>query len=111
LWNLVNNAVKFTASGGHIAVTAQMIKKNIVVKVKDTGIGIPKDEIPSLFSEFHRLNGSLNTEGTGLGLFIVKTIVEDHGGNVTVESETGLGATFTIILPKASTARAIGQAA
>lgn len=112
LWNLVSNAIKFTASGGHIAVTAQMIKKNIVVKVKDTGIGIPKDEIPSLFSEFHRLTGSLNTEGTGLGLFIVKTIVEDHGGSIAVESETGVGTTFTITLPKASkTVAAFGRAA
>lgn len=101
LWNLVGNAIKFTPTGGRITVTSEIIKKNIAIKVTDTGIGIPKDEISSLFSEFHRLNGSLNTEGTGLGLFIVKTIVETHGGSVAVESEIGVGTTFTILLPTA----------
>ncbi|MGH7852136.1 MAG: ATP-binding protein [Candidatus Binatia bacterium] len=103
LWNLVSNAIKFTPSGGRITVTSEMIKKNIAIKVKDTGIGIPKDEISGLFSEFHRLTGSLNTEGTGLGLFIVKTIVEGHGGSVAVESEPGVGTTFTILLPTSNT--------
>jgi signal transduction histidine kinase len=102
LWNLVSNAIKFTPAGGRITVTSEMIKKNIAIKVKDSGIGIPKDEISGLFSEFHRLGGSLNTEGTGLGLFIVKTIVESHGGSVAVESESGVGTTFTILLPTAA---------
>lgn len=101
LWNLVGNAIKFTPTGGRITVTSEMIKKNIAIKVKDTGIGIPKDEISGMFSEFHRLNGSSNTEGTGLGLFIVKTIVESHGGSVAVESEIGVRTTFTILLPTA----------
>jgi two-component system phosphate regulon sensor histidine kinase PhoR len=79
-----------------------MIKKDVAIKVKDTGIGIPQEDIPGLFSEFHRLNGSSNTEGTGLGLFIVKTIVEGHGGSVLVESEVGRGTTFTILLPSSN---------
>ena len=67
--------------------------------VRNTGPGIPEEELPGLFSEFKRLKGTANTEGTGLGLFIVKTIVEGHGGTVAVESKNGGGATFTILLP------------
>lgn len=103
LWNLVSNAIKFTHAGGRITVASKMINKNIAISVQDTGIGIPKDEISGLFSEFHRLGGSLNIEGTGLGLFIVKTIVESHGGSVLVESEVGRGTTFTILLPASNT--------
>jgi signal transduction histidine kinase len=106
LWNLVGNAIKFTPTGGRITVKSEMINKNVAIKVKDTGIGIPKDEISGLFSEFHRLNGSSNTEGTGLGLFIVKTIIEGHGGSVLVESEVGRGATFAILLPASNTSSA-----
>ena len=102
LWNLVSNAIKFTPTGGQITVTSAMTKKNIAIKVKDTGIGVAKDEISSLFSEFRRLDGAANIEGTGLGLFIVKTIVESHGGSVAVESELGEGTTFTILLPTAA---------
>ena len=100
--NLVSNAIKFTPRGGRVTVSSQMTKKNIVLTVKDTGIGIPAEEISSLFSEFQRLSGSANTEGTGLGLFIVKTLVEAHGGSVAVESEIGAGTTFTILLPTTS---------
>jgi len=71
----------------------------VLIQVKDTGIGIPKEALPRLFSEFQRLDGSEHIEGSGLGLFIVKTIVEGHGGEVTVESELGAGSTFTILLP------------
>lgn len=99
LWNLVGNAIKFTPADGTIIVTTKMNKKEIAIKVTDTGCGIPKEAISSLFSEFKRLNGTANTEGTGLGLFIVKTIVEAHNGAVAVESELGVGTTFTILLP------------
>ena len=101
LWNLVSNAIKFTPTGGQITLTSAMTKKNITIKVKDTGIGVAEDELSSLFSEFRRLDGAANIEGTGLGLFIVKTIVESHGGSVAVESELGEGTTFTILLPTA----------
>ena len=101
LWNLVANAIKFTPSGGSVTVTTAMRKKKIAVQVKDSGIGIPKAEVPRLFSEFQRLNGTEHIEGTGLGLFIVKTIVEGHGGKVEVESEMDAGSTFTILLPSA----------
>jgi signal transduction histidine kinase len=101
LSNLVSNAIKFTPSGGSITVKSQRINKSVTIEVKDTGVGIPMEEMSGLFSEFHRLRSEVNTEGTGLGLFIVKSIVENHGGNVSVQSEVGQGSTFTIRLPTA----------
>jgi signal transduction histidine kinase len=71
----------------------------VSIEVADTGPGIPKEEIPELFSEFRRLKGSTDTEGTGLGLFIVKTIVEAHNGTVAVDSGKGVGSIFKILLP------------
>ncbi len=62
-------------------------------------MGIPQDEIPLLFSEFRRLKGATKIEGSGLGLFVVKTIVQAHGGTVDVESKEGHGSTFTFQLP------------
>ena len=99
LSNLVGNAVKFTPDSGSISVRSRMVGKDVSIEVADTGPGIPAEEIPKLFSEFRRLEGSTSTEGTGLGLFIVKTIVEAHNGTVSVESEMGVGSTFRILLP------------
>jgi signal transduction histidine kinase len=99
LGNLVGNAIKFTLPGGSITVTSRMVKNDISIKVTDTGCGIPKEELAGLFSEFKRLKGTANIEGTGLGLFIVKTIVEAHDGTVAVESKEGVGTTFTMLLP------------
>jgi signal transduction histidine kinase len=99
LGNLVGNAIKFTPPGGGITVTSRMIKNDISIKVTDTGCGIPKEELAGLFAEFKRLKGTTNIEGTGLGLFIVKTIVEAHDGAVAVESQEGVGTTFTMLLP------------
>jgi signal transduction histidine kinase len=99
LWNLVSNAVKFTPCGGSIRVRSRMAGSDVCIAVTDTGPGIPKEETPHLFSEFKRLEGSANTKGSGLGLFIVKTIVEAHNGNVSVESKEGVGTTFAIHLP------------
>ncbi|MEK7782365.1 MAG: HAMP domain-containing sensor histidine kinase, partial [Candidatus Binatota bacterium] len=99
LWNLVGNAIKFTPGGGKITVSSRCDNGYACVAVKDTGIGIPKDEIPLLFSQFRRLKGSAKIEGTGLGLFIVKTIIEAHKGTVQAESEGGQGSTFTVRVP------------
>jgi signal transduction histidine kinase len=107
LSNLVSNAIKFTPTGGRVSVSSRMIKKNLAIEVKDTGMGIATDEISALFSEFRRLKGAAKMEGTGLGLFIVKTIVEAHGGSVSVQSEMGVGSTFTMVLPAASTSASV----
>jgi signal transduction histidine kinase len=99
LWNLVANAIKFTPPTGSVTVSSRMMQNSVCVEVADTGPGIPKNQMASLFSEFKRLEASRNTEGTGLGLFIVKTIVEAHNGHVTVESREGEGAKFSMLLP------------
>ena len=99
LWNLVGNAIKFTPGGGKITVSSMRDNGYVCVAVKDTGIGIPKDELPLLFSQFRRLKGSAKIEGTGLGLFIVKTIIEAHKGTVQADSTGGQGSTFTVRLP------------
>ena len=99
LWNLIDNAIKYTPPGGAIALTSHMIAGKISLSISDSGIGIPRRELPNLFREFKRLEGSANTEGTGLGLFIVKTILDDHNGAITVESEEGAGTTFKLELP------------
>ena len=99
LWNLVGNAIKFTPGGGRITVSSRHDNGYVCVAVKDTGIGIPKDELPLLFSQFRRLKGSAKIEGTGLGLFIVKTIIEAHKGTVQAESAGGQGSTFTVRVP------------
>lgn len=95
-WNLLGNAIKFTPKGGFVSLRSWLENGRVCASVGDTGMGIPKAELPVLFTEFKRLKGSGNVEGTGLGLFIVKTIVEAHGGTVQAESEAGKGSTFTV---------------
>jgi signal transduction histidine kinase len=97
-WNLIGNAIKFTPPGGKITVSSSRDDGQVCVAIKDTGIGLTQDELPLLFSQFQRLKGPVKVEGTGLGLFIVKTIVEAHKGTVRVES-AGQGSTFTIRIP------------
>ncbi len=100
LKNLFNNAIKFTDQG-HIAITACQHDDNLTISIEDTGIGIPKNEAKKIFEKFHQADTADNRqyEGTGLGLFISKEILRKHRGNITVESKTGKGSTFTITLP------------
>lgn len=97
VWNLVDNAIKYTPAGGTIRVSSRMDNNHVCLSVQDNGCGIPEEDLPSLFCEFRRLENAANVEGTGLGLFIVKTIIEAHGGTVDVKSAKG--ATFSIRLP------------
>ena len=99
LWNLVGNAIKFTPSGGTISIGSRVDDGHVSISVNDTGMGIPEDALPQLFTEFRRLKGSETIEGTGLGLFIVKSIVEAHGGTVHAESKLGDGSKFIVRLP------------
>lgn len=98
-WNLIGNAIKFTPTGGKIGVSCKRENGYISVAVQDSGIGIPQDELPLLFTQFKRLKGAARIEGTGLGLFIVKTLVEAHKGSIRVESVDEQGSTFTVRIP------------
>jgi len=100
--NLVDNAVKYTPPGGRVEVTGGSEGPEIVIRVSDTGIGIPETKLPRIFERFYRVDKarSKETGGTGLGLSIVRHIAENHGGRVTVESTFGVGSTFTVHLPR-----------
>ncbi|MBI3636407.1 MAG: hypothetical protein HY216_09370, partial [Candidatus Rokubacteria bacterium] len=99
--NLVSNAVKYTPAGGRITVRLEASDGVLVWSVEDTGIGVPKDDQRRLFEKFYRAENvfALETEGTGLGLYLVRLIVERFGGRVWCESEEGHGATFSFTLP------------
>ncbi len=101
-WNLLSNAIKFTPAAGKITITTENNGDQVRVRVRDTGIGIPQNELPLLFSEFRRLKSAGETEGSGLGLYIVKNIVKGHGGSVEIESELGQGASFILSFPGVS---------
>jgi signal transduction histidine kinase len=99
--NLIGNAIKFTDNGGQIDVTISRSNGVVQVDVRDTGCGIPPDELPKVFDRFYQVERVVTrkTGGTGLGLAIVKNIVEAHGGDVRVESQVGVGTTFSFTLP------------
>ena len=101
--NLISNAIKYTPEGGRVGMTFWRgpDEKTVRTVVTDNGIGIPKSEMPRLFTEFFRASNVQDAIGTGLGLAIVKEIVDKHSGQIEVESEEGLGTTFIINLPVA----------
>src|SRR5262245_38417638 len=97
--NLIDNAVKYTPAGGRVDVMAGRENGNAILRVHDTGPGIPADELPRIWTRLFRGDASRAERGLGLGLSLVKAVVEAHGGTVAVESETGQGSTFTVFLP------------
>ncbi len=98
--NLLQNAMKYTPTSGVISVEAEAEDDQVIVRVVDTGPGIPPQDQPFLFDKFFRASNTPDdAPGTGLGLSIVKSIVDQHGGRIWVESELGQGATFTVVLP------------
>ncbi len=101
--NLLDNAIKFNRTGGEVRVEIARIGDNAVVRVQDTGTGIPSRDLPRIFERFYRVDKARSraTGGTGLGLAIVKHAVEQMGGSVGVESDFGRGSTFTVTLPAA----------
>ncbi len=100
--NLLDNALKFSNSEGTVTLSTDQTEKDIVVKVKDEGIGIDPKDLPFIFETFSRGKGAEKREGFGLGLATVKAIVEAHGGRVLVNSELGKGSAFKVVLPKDS---------
>ncbi|NEQ48791.1 MAG: response regulator [Leptolyngbya sp. SIO3F4] len=101
LYNILSNAVKFTPAGGSIQITLNTFEKNCYLEIEDTGIGIQKEQLPHIFERFQQADGSANRthEGTGLGLALVKELVELHGGQIRVSSVYGAGTMFTVELP------------
>lgn len=100
--NILANSVKYTPSGGSVSIGVEDRGLDILIKVTDTGIGIPRNEIGKVFDEFYRATNARQTEknGTGLGLSIAKQVITRHGGKIWIESEEGRGSTVSIILPK-----------
>ena len=100
VFNLLSNAFKYTLKGS-ITVELKEAKGNFVLKVKDTGVGIPEDELPNLFKRFHRIQqvGGRTFEGTGIGLSLAKELVHLHKGEITVESKINKGTSFIVSIP------------
>ncbi|HTV93318.1 MAG TPA: HAMP domain-containing sensor histidine kinase [Verrucomicrobiae bacterium] len=108
--NLLRNAIKYSPGGEPLRVRLEESGLNFTIAVEDRGIGIPPDEIPKLFNRFARASNARKAKiaGTGVGLFIVKTIVEGHGGTVALQSALGSGSTFSIALPAMERAQGDG---
>jgi two-component system phosphate regulon sensor histidine kinase PhoR len=106
LVNLIDNALRHTPSGGTVAIDVQPHEGAAQLTVRDTGVGIPYNDLPHVFERFYVVERSRTREaaGTGLGLSIVKQIVEAHGGTISADSEYGFGATFTCVFPASRSA-------
>ena len=99
--NLVENAIKYTAAGGQVSVTVERQASRAVIRVADTGIGIPAEHLPHVFERFYRVDTSRSRSegGEGLGLAICWWVAQAHGGSIQVHSTPGKGSTFTVFLP------------
>ena len=101
--NLISNAVKYNNEGGQVWIRVWKEKKDMLLSVRDNGVGIPEDSLERIFERFYRVDKGRSRKqgGTGLGLSIVKHIVSFYGGTVTVQSKVGKGTTFLVRLPVA----------
>ncbi len=99
--NLIDNAIKYTPEQGTVDISLHRTAEHSIVRIKDSGMGIPADELPKIFDRFYRVDKARSRElgGSGLGLSISKWIAEIHGGTITVESDVNAGSTFTVTLP------------
>ncbi len=106
VWNLVSNAIKFTPADGHVQVRLERTNSHVDLVVSDTGVGIDPDFLPFVFDRFRQAEQSLSRThgGAGLGLAIVRHLVEAHGGAIWAESERGRGTTFHFTLRSAGSA-------
>jgi PAS domain S-box-containing protein len=110
--NLLDNAIKYSDSGARVDVEIEEDDSTLTVRIRDTGVGIPKEELSQLFERFYRVDKdrSRATGGSGLGLAISRQIVEMHGGSISVESEVDVGSVFEVRLPKALLSRSVSHA-
>jgi signal transduction histidine kinase len=99
LFNLLSNAVKFTPGGGQVTLASSAADGQVEISVRDTGVGISAEDQERIFEEFYQVGASRTQEGTGLGLALTRRLVELHHGRLGVESEPGVGSTFTVTLP------------
>ena len=97
--NLLSNAVKYSPDGSEVLLQITCNSDQIVIRVQDSGIGIPEADMEHLFSPFHRAQNVGSIPGTGLGLSIIKQTIDAYGGDITVESQQDEGTTFTVTLP------------
>ncbi|MCI9857509.1 sensor histidine kinase [Microbacterium proteolyticum] len=102
--NILSNAIKYTPSGGTIRISGEVSPNDVILRFADSGIGIDSDDLPRVFDPYFRARSAREsaTPGTGLGMGIIRTIVEDQGGSLFLESELGVGTTVTVILPALS---------
>ncbi|PQV64502.1 two-component system, OmpR family, phosphate regulon sensor histidine kinase PhoR [Abditibacterium utsteinense] len=101
LTNLLSNAIKYSPKGGEVRVVVDLTEHDLFMRISDQGIGIPRDKLPRIFEKFERIDNrdTRQAGGTGIGLFLVKHLVEQHQGEIKVESEIGKGSTFIVRLP------------
>ena len=100
LLNLLSNAIKFTPEGGRVGVRAAPVDEHVEVAVSDTGVGIAPEDLEAVFEEFRQVGAAeKKAEGTGLGLALARKFIELHGGRIWVQSQVGVGSTFTFTLP------------
>ena len=111
LYNLLDNAVKYSREGGEIRLRARKRDGEIVISVGDTGVGIRQEDLPRIFERFYRADKARSREvgGTGLGLSIVKHIAQLHGGSVEAESEPGQGTTIRVVIPMVAAPATVTQ--
>jgi two-component system OmpR family sensor kinase len=102
IYNLLDNALKFTRDGDRLEVRAIEDGSTVVVEVADTGSGVPEEELPHIFEELYRGQQARGVDGSGLGLALVKAVVEQHGGHAAARSRPGKGSVFTLRLPVSS---------
>lgn len=110
--NLLDNAIKYSDPGAQVYVSLEEEGSSVLARIRDTGVGIPDEDLPQLFERFYRVDKARSraTGGSGLGLSITKEIIDLHGGEVSVKSEVGVGSTFEVRIPKAPLSRSANYA-